>query len=161
GFQNGGNPLSKASVSTASLIRSGGLAAIVSGVCFATFMFIHPNHDPAGFQGPIWVPAHLMPHLGAICALLGLTAVYARQVERAGWLGLAGYLLVFLGNCLILMMGWVEIFIMPWVELRLPRLMDGAPPPGLEIAGPLTMATFALGYLAFGLATAPAGGWPR
>ena len=79
------------------LIRASGLSAIVGGLGFVLFPLLHPNHDAAGYTSWIWVPAHMAPNVGAILVLFGLVGLLVRQLERAGWLGLVGFVVAFFG----------------------------------------------------------------
>jgi hypothetical protein len=137
-------------MTTDRLIRWGGLVMLLGSISLAVFPFVHPNHDPDGFRSAIWVPAHLTAHIGAISFLFGLTAIFARQGERNGWLGLAGYVLATLGTAQLLMVAWVEFFIIPFLSLNMPSLAD-TPPPGVEVAGMLMNVSMAVGYLTLGL----------
>ena len=104
--------------------------------------------------------------------LLGLTGLYARQVNQAGWLGLAGFLLLSLSWASSLVFIFAEAFIMPLLVPTAPRFVEGflgifnghptaatlgALPPLYGLGGILYM----LGGLVFGLATLRAGILPR
>ena len=45
--------------------------------------------------------------------VLGLAGLYARQAMKAGWLGLAGFVLLSLWMVLIMGFSFVEAFILP------------------------------------------------
>ena len=68
--------------------RSGAVAA---GVIFAGIQPIHPPDVVESVTTSAW--AIITPLKTAMCMLflLGITGLYARQVEKAGWLGLAGF----------------------------------------------------------------------
>src|SRR3954468_3331487 len=100
------------------LIRWSGLSTIVGGVLIAAFPLFHPNHDAAGYTSAIWVPAHLMPHVGAVLALFGLVGLFDRQFERAGWLGLAGFVRAVIGTASLLTGAMIEAFIIPYMGLQ-------------------------------------------
>ena len=147
-------------MTTDKLIRRAGLATLLGSLCLILFPLLHPNHDPDGFRGPLWIPAHLMPHLAAITFLFGLPALFARQGERNGRLGLAGYVLATVATAQLLMLAWVELFIMPFIGLQLPDLAD-TPPPGVEVAALLMQTSLAVGYLVLGLGIIRARVLPR
>jgi hypothetical protein len=147
-------------VTTDKLIRWAGLATILGSALLVLFPVLHPNHDPDGFRSPLWIPAHLTPHLAAITYLFALPAICARQGERNGWLGLAGYVLATIGTAQLLMVAWIELFIIPFLSLQLPGLED-TPPPGVEVAAMLMQASLAVGYLVLGLGIIRAGVLPR
>ena len=58
-------------------------------------------------------------------SLLGITGIYARQAKRAGWLGLAGYLLLSLWFVLIMGFSFVEAFILAWLATSQPAFVAG------------------------------------
>lgn len=52
---------------------------------------------------PLSTPfSHLLSLIGSILIMLGLPGMYARQAERAGWLGLVGHVLLAVGDVLII-----------------------------------------------------------
>jgi hypothetical protein len=57
--------------------------------------------------------------------LLGITGLYARQVEAAGWLGLAGFLLFSLNWVLTAPFTVAEVFILPVLATEAPTLAEG------------------------------------
>jgi hypothetical protein len=104
--------------------------------------------------------------------LLGIAGLYARQVEKAGWLGLAGFAL-FSGSW-ALQSGFVftEVFILPPLATAAPQFVNsylgivngspgemniGAIVPAYAAVGIL----YLLGGLLFGVATFRAGILPR
>jgi hypothetical protein len=156
----------------AHLIRWTGLAAMAAGVVFAGIQPIHPPDVVASVTTGAW--AVITPVKTAMCLLflLGIAGLYARQVEKAGWLGLAGALL--LGLCWALQTAFVfaEAFIAPPLASAAPAFVDGylgisyghtngvdlgALPALYALVGILYM----LGGLLFGLATLRAGVLPR
>src|SRR3712207_7830217 len=52
----------------------------------------------------------------------GITGLYARQVEEAGWLGLAGYIVFSLNWALTLPFTFAEVFILPVLATEAPTL---------------------------------------
>jgi hypothetical protein len=108
-------------ITASSLIRWSGLAALVAGLIFAGIQPIHPPDVLSSVTTGAW--AIITPLKTAMCLLflIGIAGLYARQVEEAGWLGLAGFLLLSL--CWWLQSAYVfaETFI-------LPQLASAAPP---------------------------------
>jgi len=160
-------------VTSSSLIRWSGLAALVAGLIFAGIQPIHPPDVVESVTTGAW--AIITPLKTAMCLLflIGITGIYARQVNEAGWLGLAGFLLLIL--CWWLQSAYVfaETFI-------LPQLASAAPPfvvsflgiasgnPGQMNIGALPAIyslgigiPYMLGGLLFGIATLRAGILPR
>jgi hypothetical protein len=154
------------------LIRWTGLAAVLAGIIFAGIQPIHPPDVVASVTTNAW--AIITPLKTAMCLLflVGIAGLYARQVNQAGWLGLAGWVLLSL--CWALQTGFVfaEAAIMPPLAAAAPAFVDGflgisyghtngtdlgALPAIYGFMGILYM----LGGLVFGIATFRAGVLPR
>src|SRR3712207_6618767 len=59
-----------------------------------------------------------------IHGLLGLTGLYARQANPAGWLGLAGYLVFSLFYALTLPFVFAQAFILPLLATTAPAFVE-------------------------------------
>ena len=143
------------------LLRASGLATIVGGILFALFPLLHPDHTAAGYTSWIWVPAHMMPNVGAILVLFGLVGLLARQLERAGLFGVIAFVAAFIGTASLVMGAMIEAFIIPFMGLQTPEMVDGPPPPGVGEAFLVITTLFAVGYLLLGIATYRAAVLPR
>jgi hypothetical protein len=160
-------------ITASSLIRWTGLAALVAGLIFAGIQPIHPPDVLSSVTTSAWAIITTLKTVMCLLFLIGIAGLYARQVEKAGWLGLAGFLLLIL--CWWLQSAYVfaETFI-------LPQLATSAPPfvvsflgiasgnPGDMNIGPLPAIyslgigiPYMLGGLLFGIATLRAGLLPR
>jgi hypothetical protein len=93
--------------------------------------------------------------------LLALTGLYLRQADHAGRLGLAGYLVAFLGTLLVAGDWWFESFIAPRIAAIAPEVMTGAISGSLLVGAAATFGLFAIGWLTFGIATFRANVYPR
>src|SRR5438552_17295583 len=98
---------------TSNLIRFSGLAAVPAGPVFAGIHPIHPPDVVESVTTSAW--AIITPLKTAMCMLflVGITGIYARQVNQAGWLGLAGFLMLSLSWTLQTAFVFAEAFIMP------------------------------------------------
>jgi hypothetical protein len=146
---------------TATLIRWSGLLAILGGVLFPVAAVIHPNgEDLASVNMPNWIPAHLLGLVSVTLMHMGLPGLYARQVEKAGWLGVIGFVLAFVGGAFASTIQYVTSTAIPLIATRAPELFEQAmtPPP---FAPPLFVLGFVIGHILFGLATMRAGVLPR
>jgi hypothetical protein len=158
--------------SAARLIRWAGVPAMLAGISYAVVGVFHPSNVLPSATTTAWITVHVIALGLSFFGLLGLTGLYARQAERAGWLGLAGYLLFSLW--LVLMMGFffVEIFVLPVLATVAPTFAMGflgmfngsaseidlgALPMVWQLSGPI----YILGGLLFGIATFRAGILPR
>lgn len=159
-------------ITTQSLIRASGPAAIVAGSAYALVGVFHPPNILASVTTPAWLVVHVLAIGTSIFGLLGLTGLYARQAEKSGWLGLAGYLLLNLWLAIILGFTFVEVFILPALATTAPTFVEawlgmfngtandinlGALPTVWTISGPL----YILGGILFGIATVRAHILPR
>jgi len=154
------------------LVRWTGLAATAAGIIFAVIQPIHPPDVVASVTTSAW--AIITPAKTAMCILflVGIAGLYARQVDEAGWLGLAGALLLGLSWTLQTAFVFAEAFIAPLLAASAPAFVDGylgisyghtggidfgALPTLYALVGILYM----LGGLVFGIATFRARILPR
>ena len=143
------------------LIRWSGLAAILGGALFPVAAIIHPNgEDLAAVTMPNWLPAHLLGFVSVMLIHLSLIGLYARQVEQAGWLGLIGFLLAFVGSAFAIVIQYVTSTAIPLIAAQAPAIFDQAMTPP-SFAPPLFVFGFILGHVLFGIATIRAGVLPR
>lgn len=155
------------------LIRWTGLCAMAAGIIFAGIQPIHPRDDLASVTTDGW--AIIMPVKVAMCLLflIGLTGLYARQVDKAGWTGLVGYLLFSLSWAVNLAFIFAEAFILPVVAPAAPQFVEsflgivngssgemniGVLPVLYGLSG---FVGYMIGGLLFGIATIRAGILPR
>ena len=150
------------------LIRWAGLAALVAGICFVALGLLHPPEILSSVTTSRWAITHAVAIALSVFGLLGVTGLYARQMEAAGWLGLAGYLLWSLWLVLFLPFNFVEAFILPLLATEAPTLAEGflgvitrsaseASFGALAGLWALSDILFLLGGLVFGIATLRAG----
>src|SRR5215210_3252356 len=116
---------SKMKVTASSLIRWSGLAALVAGIIFAIIQPIHPPDVVASVTTGAWAIITPLKTIMCLLFLIGITGIYARQVNEAGWLGLAGFLLLSLWLVLILPFTFFEVFFLPLLASTAPGFVDG------------------------------------
>ena len=160
-------------ITPSKLIRWAGLAAIVSGILFIAIQTIHPLDVLSSVTTPQWAIAHYMGIAMALFGLLGIAGIYARQVEEAGWLGLAGYLLFSLFYVLTLAFQFTEALISPLLATEAPKFVQGllgivtSTPSEISLGALPTvylvtgLGGYLLGGVLFGIATLRAGILPR
>ena len=100
-------------ITVSSLIRWAGLSAMLSGILFIVIQTIHPLDVLSSVTTSRWAIVHYLGVAMCLLGLLGVTGIYARQVEAVGWLGLVGYLLFSLFYAFALAFQFVEAFISP------------------------------------------------
>jgi hypothetical protein len=145
-------------MNTRNLIRWAGLSALVTGICFVALGLLHPPDMLASVTTSRWAITHALAIAMSVFGLLGMTGLYARQVEAAGWLGLLGYL----------PFNFFEAFILPLLATEAPAFAEGFLGIITRSAGEMTFGLlaglwalsdilFLLGGLVFGIATLRAG----
>ncbi len=154
------------------LIRWSGLSAIAGGVIFAGIQPIHPADELASVTTSLWAVIISLKFAMCLFFLIGFAGIYARQAEKAGWLGFLGFVLLTVSWFLQTGFVFVELFVLPVVANVLPDFVDSAlgianGHPGVMNIGAL-VPTYAvvgvcylLGGLLLGIATVRAAVLPR
>ena len=163
---------SKMKITASKLIRWTGLSAMAAGIIFAAIQPIHPPDVLASVTTGAWAIITSLKLAMCFFFLLGITGLYARQVEESGWLGLAGFLMFSLSWALQTGFVFVEPLILPVLATAAPKFVEsylgvvngapgtmniGALVPTYALVGILYM----LGGLVFGIATFRARVLPR
>lgn len=146
-------------MSLSNLIRWGGLAVALGGALFVAGDLLGLTLDGsfAGYADTgTFVAQSALYLLGAALVLLGLVGLYARQAEDSGKLGLAGFLLAFLGTALLTGLMWTQAFVVPGLAAEAPVLLETEP-----LGSMLSFIAFTVGWLVFGVATLRARVYPR
>ncbi|MCX6059697.1 MAG: hypothetical protein NTW69_16290 [Chloroflexi bacterium] len=164
---------SKMKITNSRVIRWAGLAAIGSGIIYIAIQPFHPLDVFSSVTTTRWAIVHYLSIVMDILAMLGIAGIYARQVEKSGRLGLAGYLLFSLFWALSMAFHFIEAFIEPVLANVAPKFVEGllgmvtsvpsavnlgAFPTVYMLAG---LVGYVLGGLLFGIATFRAGVLPR
>ena len=159
-------------ITSSTLMRWAGVSAVVAGLCFIVMGLFHPVNEPAFVTTATWVNVHICATALGFFGLFGMAGLYARQVEQAGWLGLAGFLLFTVWMTMVCGFSFVEAFILPRLATESPAfvagflgMFSGAPseidlgilPTLWNISGPM----YILGPMLFGIATFRARVLPR
>lgn len=163
---------SKTKMTASTLIRLAGVSVVLTGVCMIVMGMYHPVNVPEAVTTATWVNVHIAATAMGFFGLFGMAGLYARQVEKSGWLGLTGFALLSLWFGLVMPFSFVEAFILPGLITESPEFvagflgMFGGLPSAIDlgilptlwnISGPL----FILGPFLFGIATFRAGVLPR
>lgn len=151
-------------LTTTALFRLAGLSAALAGLCFIVVGLFHPVNEPSVITTATWINVHIVAMTMALFGMIGMAGLFARQAERIGWLGLAGYVLFSLWLALVLAFSLVEAYILPGLATESPAFVAaflgmfsgsasaidlGAMPALWDLSG----ALFILGPLLFGIAT--------
>ncbi len=159
-------------ITSSNLTRWAGLSAMVAGIMYVLVGLLHPfvsHHGGlASVTADLWVLTHSLTIGVSFFGLLGLAGLYARQAEAAGWLGLAGFLLLSLWLVLVPGFTFFEAVILPLLAIDAPTVAEGFLGIFTGSAGGTAFGTLAtvwtlmglmyiLGGLLFGIATLRAG----
>jgi hypothetical protein len=153
-------------MSSATLERLGGLAALAGGVLITIMSLVglvafdYENFDQTARTGAYAVTS-LLYLLAVILVLGGLVGLYAGQLQAAGTLGIFGFLLAFFGTALMIGATWFEAFATRTLALAVPGFFEDDPAGWLGWGMGLAYVLAALGWLVFGLATLRAHVYPR
>ena len=140
-------PSEKGRVSPAALIRRSGLLSVAAG----TSMILAPMVHPESPQSAAWVPVHLLYFATIIAILLVLVGILAHQSQRAGRLGVVGFLTAFVGTAMGLLEGREHLFSHDFGQ--------GTPVGLWQLI--LAALVFSVGYVLLGIAITRAGVFPR
>ena len=119
------NKESKTRISTAALMRMAGFSAMLAGLGIVVMGMFHPANEPAYVTTPAWIIVHIFATSLGFFGVLGLAGLYARQVEKAGWLGLIGFLLFSLWMTLVGFFSFIEAAVMPQLASEFPPFVTG------------------------------------
>ncbi len=156
-------------LSSTQIIRWSGLAAIIAGILYIAVQLVHPNHDLESITSSAWGLSHYMTLGFAFFGILGITGIYARQVEQAGWLGLIGYLLFFSALILIVAFSFLEAAVIPPLVDYSPEFVEevytifagGTGPGAIGAIYGVNGLLYLGGGILFGIATIRANVFPR
>jgi hypothetical protein len=152
-------------VSYSGFIRVGGASAIASALLavlsFVLYLVVVGGGQlsEAATSAVFFLPSGAQL-LAMALLLVGLVALYVRQAEMFGALGLIGFLLALLGTTLAAGALWSQVFVVPQLAEVAPAVVNqGA---GSVLAGfLLSFLLFGVGWLLFGVATLRTRLFPR
>jgi hypothetical protein len=146
-------------------VRWGGVAAMSSAVLallsFVLYLVVVGGDriSEAATSAAFFLPSGAQL-LAMALLLIGLVALFVRQAEAFGALGLAGFVFALLGTTLAAGAAWSQVFVVPRLAEVAPAVADqGA---GSVLAGfLLSFLVFGVGWLVFGVATLRTRMFPR
>ena len=112
-------------ITTTTLTRGAGLAAVASGALFIAVQVRHPEITLDIVTTTQWTVRQGMKVAMATLALAGVAGMYLRQVRQTGLLGLVGYLLLSLGYLLMLCVEVIAMTVLPVVAQTSPGYVNG------------------------------------
>ena len=145
-------------ISTTTLGKAAGLAAVAAGLLFIAVQINHPPMEVASVTSTEWLVRNTMKVVMAALALAGITGMYLRQVRRMGALGLIGYVLFVTGYLVMLSVVFIAAYVLPALADTAPAYVDDvlAVASGESATGDVGLfatvnAVQGVGYLAGGL----------
>jgi hypothetical protein len=111
-------------ITTITLTRAAGLAAVAGGLLFIAVQIKHPHLDAAFTTTTEYAVREAMKILMAILSLIGITGMYLRQVKQTGLLGLIGYVVLSVGYLAILSLQVVGVFVLPTLAVSQPGYVN-------------------------------------
>ena len=150
------------------LLHWAGLSAMLAGLIFAVVGLVHPPQIVSSVTTGTWIIVHCLTIAMSFFGLLGIAGIYARQVGKAGWMGLAGFVLLSLWLLLVTGFTFFEAFILPLLASDSPKFAESFLGIFTGSAGETSVGVLAtlwsllgvvyiLGGLLFGIATFRAG----
>lgn len=141
------------------LIKVGAVSAVIGGALAIAHEVVNPflGYPEAG-SGDLAMSALYALHVPLFA--IALVGFHLRQHREAGRLGLVGFLVALVGMMLLGGIVWSDLFLFPAIEAVAPGLAD-EPTTSMVIGFILSIAVYAVGWLAFAIATLRAGVFPR
>lgn len=144
---------------------------MTAGLLFVLVQLIHPPELVSSVTTQSWAIVHGLSVLMCLLWLLGITGLYARQVNESGWLGLAGYLLWSVFLVLTAAFTFAEALILPALTTEAPGFVNaflgidqgtaGGEVGALSAVYAVAGVVYLLGGILFGIATFRARILPR
>jgi hypothetical protein len=154
----------KRTVSSTTLYRLSGLTLLLGAVLGTIGNILtdvlYSGNDPRQYLTPLWLVVTLVTLIGELLLVLGLSGIVVRQAPRAGWLGLAGFVLMFIGEFLFTSYDVTALLVSPWLAQDAPLLARNGPP-SLSVFFLLAGILLTLGGILLGIGTMRARVLPR
>jgi hypothetical protein len=155
-------------VTNTGLIRATGIVAILAGALFVLVQIIHPPETVAAVATDAWESVHYLTFAMLALFVVGVAGIYARQVEKLGIVGLAGFVILNVGLLLNIAGAAIEAFVEPLLATSNPAFVEsfnamvmGTPYDAdlgaIPTVWSVSSAAFMAGTLLFGIANLRAG----
>jgi hypothetical protein len=112
-------------ITTTTLTRAAGAAAVTAGLLFVAVQVKHPQITLDFVQGTQWTVRQGMKVSMTVLALAGIAGMYLRQVRQMGVLGLVGWLLFSLGYLMMLCVEMIALVVVPTIATSSPEYVSG------------------------------------
>jgi hypothetical protein len=111
-------------ITTTTLTRAAGLAAVAGGLLFIAVQIKHPLLDAAFTTTTEYTVRETMKIFMAVLSLVGITGIYLRQVRQTGVLGLIGYVVLAVGYLSIYSVQVIGVFVLPDLAVHQPAYVN-------------------------------------
>jgi hypothetical protein len=111
-------------ITSTTLTRLAGIAAVGAGAVFIGVQIGHPHLDSSTVDSTEMLIRDSLKVAMAVLALVGITGMYLRQVRQTGLLGLVGYVLLGGGYLAILSTSFLAAYVLPALAERDPAYVD-------------------------------------
>ena len=101
------------------------IAAILGGLTFMAIQPLHPGHTVAAVTTSAWAFVHYAEVVMVLLFVTGITGIYLAQVEKLGWLGFAGWVVLSIGVLVTGIGAAIEAFVQPVVASSAPAFVQG------------------------------------
>ena len=101
------------------------VAAILAGLTFMLIQPLHPADEVASVTTSAWAVIHYATMLMLVLFVTGITGIYATQVEKLGWLGLSGFVVLTAGLLMTAAGTAIEAFVQPVIASSSPAFVQG------------------------------------
>lgn len=159
-------------ITTKSLYRFAGIAAIIAGIIFAGIQPFHPPDTFASVTTGKWAVIISLKLLMCFLFLAGILGIFSMQKEKAGWLGLVAFAIFGLSWALQSGFVFAELFVLPPLASVSPQFVESALSVGNGMAATMNIGAlgscyqlvgicYLLGGIGFGITTYRARVFPR
>ena len=107
------------------LTNMAAVAAVIAGLMFIAIQPLHPADTLASVTTGAWAVIHFATMAMLLLFVTGITGIYLAQVEKLGWLGLAGFLVLAFGLLLTAAGTAIEAFVQPVIASSAPGFVQG------------------------------------
>ena len=147
-------------MSSSTLYRFSGITLLIGGVLAIAGQLLLITADPGT---SLWIPGSWLALAGTLIVILGLPGVYFKQVDRAGLLGMIGYVVSLVGFLFLVGIQTFDAFVSPGLAANAATksLADTTAFPPLLAFELLCGLLLVVGPLLFGIATLRAGVFQR
>lgn len=147
-------------MSSSTLYRFSGTALLIGGLLAIAGQLLLITADPGT---PLWIPGSLLALVGTLLVVLGLPGLYFKQADRAGRLGMLGFVVSFVGFLFLVGIQTFDAFVSPTLaaSAATKSLADTEAFVPLLVFELLCGLLLIVGPLIFGIATIRAGIFQR